>query len=280
MKNTGKPYEALTEQVFKRLLAQSGVCVEVQRDTKIQGKSGTANQVDVSFTFVLGGTRYLTIVQCKDWTSPVKKEQVLTFKGVLDDIPGQPRGIMVSRSGFQEGAQTYAEHHGIRIYELRDPKDEDWVGLIQRVEGTMKVLIPETRNVRCTYDEPWITEQLVLMNLGSIDLNLQFIPGQDHAVFESGEECNMRTMLDMYASHGPTDWYHVHHEFPSALLVDTRNCPLPQLRITAVDAEMRVTEHTEQFVVSVDHFVAYCFRDVLSGVVRFLDRAGVPFGGG
>ncbi len=280
MTNSGEAYEALTEQVFKRLLAQDKYCVEIQRDTQILGKSGTSHQIDVSFTFVVGPLKYLTVIQCKDWKSAVKQEQVFAFSSVLIDIPGQPRGIIVSRSGFQEGAQTFAGHHGIQLYELRDPTDEDWDGLIRSVEGKMTVLIPETRNVRVTYDETWIREQLVSRGLKSVNLNLEFIPGLDRAAFESGEECNMRTMLDMYASAGPTDWYSVHHEFPSALLIETRDCPLPRLRITAVDAEMRVREHTEPFVFSFDHLVAYCFRDVLSGDVRFLDRAGIPLGHG
>src|SRR4051812_12729057 len=103
-KNTGKAYEELTQQVFDRLLAQSKICTQVQRDVKVQGKS-TTHQIDVLFDFRAGPSVYRTIVQCKDWSSAVKQEQVLAFHSVLNDIPGQPRGVIVSRAGFQEGAR-------------------------------------------------------------------------------------------------------------------------------------------------------------------------------
>ena len=141
MKNTGKPYEQLTEQVFTRLLAHGGhVCANVRRDIILQGKS-TKHQIDVYFDFMAGPALYQTLVQCKDWGAPVKQEQVLAFHDVLNDIPGQPRGIMVARSGFQEGAHNVARHHGIELYELREPRDEDWTGLPTRMVTHLNHLV-------------------------------------------------------------------------------------------------------------------------------------------
>lgn len=132
-KNTGKEYETLPQRVFTRILAQERVCSDIERDVVVQGRA-TQHQLDVTFTFSIGTVRYRTIIQCKDWKSPVKQEQVLAFRTVLDDIPGQPRGVMVSRAGFQKGARNAAAHHGIQLYELRAPRDEDWDGLIKRIE--------------------------------------------------------------------------------------------------------------------------------------------------
>jgi hypothetical protein len=51
MKNTGKVYEQLTEEVFKRLLAHGGqVCANVRRDIILRGKS-TKHQIDVYNSF-------------------------------------------------------------------------------------------------------------------------------------------------------------------------------------------------------------------------------------
>jgi hypothetical protein len=45
----------------------------------------------------------------------------LEFKGVLDDLPGQPRGAFVTRTGYQRGAKDFAAAHGIILYELGEP---------------------------------------------------------------------------------------------------------------------------------------------------------------
>lgn len=45
----------------------------------------------------------------------------MEFKGVLDDLPGQPRGIFVTRSGYQRRAIEFAAAHGIILHELDEP---------------------------------------------------------------------------------------------------------------------------------------------------------------
>ena len=65
-----------------------------------------------------------TIVQAKDWSRPVEQGQLILFKGVLDDLPGQPKGIFVTRTGYQSGAREFALAHGILLYELKEADDE------------------------------------------------------------------------------------------------------------------------------------------------------------
>jgi len=279
-KNTGKPYEALTEAVFTRLLAQQKL-VDLARDTKIAGKSGTSHQIDVSFSFDVAGTRYLTIIQCKDWASAVKQEQVLAFHGVLGDIAGQPRGIMVSRSGFQEGARTFADHHGIQLYELREPKDEDWDGLIQTIEMTANLDVPEFRNTRCNPHEAWVKAQLVEHNLKGITFNASnagVIPGVTKATFESGADCNLRTVLNGHLPAEPCDWTPITWEPPEPLYIEAPKVPFGRIRIATITSEARITRHSELWTFKLDHLVAYCFKDVLAGTSQFLDDQGSPLG--
>ena len=277
MTNTGKPYEALTERVFRRLLTQEGLCVNVRRDTTIQGKA-TAHQIDVSFDFVVGPTKYLTIVQCKDWASAVKQEQVLAFQTVLQDIPGQPRGIMVSRSGFQEGARTFARHHGIELYELRDPKDEDWDGLIRTVEIQLTFISPHFRDVRLNPDIVWMRRECDRLQIpyGS-GLQVTIDPARLKFHYESGPPCDLRKLMQSHGPSGVCDWTPVAFDLPDPLLADLPEGPIPQVRITSIAAQARIVESHRTISVT-DHLVAYCFRDVLKGTVRFLDGAGGPLG--
>lgn len=117
--NTGKPYERLTRRVFETLLAQQSVKnLRVEHDIKLQGLTNE-HQIDVYWEFETGGITYRTVVECKDKTKPVEKQTLHALWTTLQDLPGQPRGVVVARSGFQEGAERFAKAHGILLYELR-----------------------------------------------------------------------------------------------------------------------------------------------------------------
>jgi restriction endonuclease len=116
--NTGIPYELLVQSIFQEILDQeSAHTIRVEHNVELKGRT-TTHQIDVLWRFSIGGITYTTLVQVKDWKSKIKKENVLAFRAVLDDIPGQPRGVLVTRSGFQSGAKTLAEKHGIKLYLL------------------------------------------------------------------------------------------------------------------------------------------------------------------
>jgi hypothetical protein len=117
---TGKSYENLTQVVFQLIINQREFPnLSVERDVILQGKT-TSHQIDTYWKFEVGGVPHEVIVQTKNWSKPVNQGQLLQFKSVLDDLPGQPRGIFVTRSGYQQGARDFALAHGILIFELKE----------------------------------------------------------------------------------------------------------------------------------------------------------------
>jgi len=118
-KNTGIPYELVVQSIFQEILSQEAAqTVSVEHNVTVEGRT-TTHQLDVTWSFTFGGIGYTTIVQAKDWATKIKKSDVLAFRGVLDDLPGQPRGLMVTRTGFQSGARALALAYGIQPYLLR-----------------------------------------------------------------------------------------------------------------------------------------------------------------
>ena len=92
-KNTGKPYEKLTQKIFSQIVNQNSVQnINVQHDVTLLGKT-TSHQIDVYWEFEVGGLQYQTVIQAKDWKNKVKKEQMLAFKGILDDLPSGTKGV-------------------------------------------------------------------------------------------------------------------------------------------------------------------------------------------
>src|SRR5271170_3094022 len=101
---TGNAYENLIQIIFQAILGQKKFPnLKVERNIKLKGKTAR-HQIDVYWKFEFGGVPYVAIVQAKDWSKPVEQAHLLTFKAVLDDLPGQPRGIFVTRVGYQQGA--------------------------------------------------------------------------------------------------------------------------------------------------------------------------------
>jgi hypothetical protein len=127
MKNTGIPYELLIKSLVVEMLG-AGQTIAVQHDVVVKGIKGS-HQIDVLWRFDKAGITYTTLVQAKDWQSRVIQGAVLTFNEVLSDIPGQPRGVMISRVGFQRGAREYAKKCGIKLYRLHCP-----------TSGTIKII--------------------------------------------------------------------------------------------------------------------------------------------
>lgn len=157
-KNTGKHYEKLAQLIFSRIINQNiAETIHVQHDVTLKGKT-TSHQIDVYWEFDLNGIQYRTIIQAKDWKNKVKKEQMLAFKAILDDLPVGTNGIFVARNGFQSGAIEVAQAHGIAIYELREPIDADWGDTITEINIKMLIQFPRCKNLNLQIDQNWVSE--------------------------------------------------------------------------------------------------------------------------
>ena len=154
--NNGKEYEKLTQAVFSyvnnkgRELADT---ISVLHDVTLQGKD-TTHQIDVFWEFKVGVRTHKVIIQAKELRRKVSKSQMLTFKGVIDDMPGVV-GIFVTNTGYDKGAIEIAKANNIDIYELRKSKDGDWDGFIKTVTVDMTVVCPFIENFRIIVDEQW-----------------------------------------------------------------------------------------------------------------------------
>ncbi len=157
-KNTGKSYERLVQEVYQAILdyekanaEESYKRVEVQHNVELQGKSGNVHQIDVYWSFTLGGMEYKTLVEVKDWKSPVKKEQLHSFISVLDDIPGAVKGCFVSKSGFQKGAEVVARYHGINLLKIEEENPS--------VRIAVNHFVTHYNGVELSIDEDWLRQE-------------------------------------------------------------------------------------------------------------------------
>jgi hypothetical protein len=166
-----KRHELVTKAIFEALLKQSNAeNLEVKHNTTIKVVK-TTHQIDVFWKFCMGGIDHSVIVQVKK-KERAKKGDLLLFRCVLDDIPGQPRGIFVSEHGYQKGALEVAQATGIEAFEIREvsaeaPRDPITMTnlsiafLTQRPDKVAleyMVLQPEISNIRASLDELWMAQ--------------------------------------------------------------------------------------------------------------------------
>jgi len=160
--NTGISYEKLVTTIYENLLQQEDVeNLEIKHNAHIQGRT-SAHQIDVYWRFKIGGVEYKTVVQCKDWKNKVSQTEVQAFDRILKDISGQPRGIMITRTGYQAGAKRWAEAEGIILYTLREPiTDEDWHGIVRKIIVDFTFSFPHGDKAVIEVDQAWLQTEKV-----------------------------------------------------------------------------------------------------------------------
>lgn len=120
--------------------------VEVLHNQTLTGQSGATRQIDVLLRHNKGPYSYLTLIECKYWKEKVKREQIDVLYASMLDLNAS-KGVFFTTSGFQRGAQKYAESKGITLYKVRELTDPEW-GLPGKVISFyLQIIQPGIRNV-------------------------------------------------------------------------------------------------------------------------------------
>jgi hypothetical protein len=153
-----------------------------------------------------------------------------TIKGVLDDLPGQPLGIFVTRTGYQSGAEIFAKANGIALYELREPKEKDMAGKIKRIHLKTAAFMQDSSNTQSIIDQAWFdAERQRLSLLADQPLVINFTAPEDQLFLfnETGQQVGtFRTAIQSmfpasYVEMSPTPKEHI-FTTPTFILRATR----------------------------------------------------------
>jgi len=109
------------ELLVKRFLDAGGAALSQYQSNHrevIKAHDG-AYEFDVTTRFSAHGFDYLTLVECKAYKSPVKREKVQELWTKLQSV-GAQKAVLFSTSGFQSGAVKFAKQHGVALVHLAD----------------------------------------------------------------------------------------------------------------------------------------------------------------
>jgi hypothetical protein len=272
----GIAYERLTQQIFQAIVGQELVPnIEVKQNVRLKGIR-TSHRIDIFWEFQRGNIGYKTMVEVKDWNEAVDQGEVMKFKARLDDLPDQPRGVMVSRSGFQAGARRFASSSGIVLYELREPTEHDLNGRVRGLDFTLVSYHSSTSCIRLVHDETWRISEAVRLGLKEAPrLDLRIEPDEARLLDEHGDQvATVKEITDRCYPGGlqelePT---RARYDFDAATFLDTGHPDFPRLKLTAVEATIATQSVAQETAIDLAGLVRCILKETLTGVVRSFDH--------
>jgi len=275
MKNTGISYELLTQSIFNLIVNEKRVeTIDVRHDVELNGITAK-HQIDVYWEFREGGVTYKTIVQTKDWSSPVKQEQLFAFKCVLNDLPGQPRGVFVTRTGYQRGAREFAEKNGIMLYELREPTADDKADWINQFDINMIINTPSFKIVELKLDREWNLSQLEQKHIPLEESPNLELNDWTKIYNEDGKEID--TLQYFFQSFVPKEVdgnksITIDHVFDKPTFLETKDERVPLMKINAIRFAISIIQIKEHYQMKGKDFVGYILRNVIEDIERTIPK--------
>lgn len=126
--NDGKTYEAMVLTIYRALCRDESFS-DVQHNVKLQSPDGE-RQIDVLVTHEHANVKYMTVIECKDYSGKINVTVIDAFASKLVDVKAS-KGILVSRNGFSKTAYQKAKRLGIELC------------MIDYAENLLKQLITE-----------------------------------------------------------------------------------------------------------------------------------------
>ncbi|WP_161632475.1 restriction endonuclease, partial [Tolumonas lignilytica] len=190
MTNVNTEYEKLVATIHQGMLNYDGFDnLRVEHNITLIGKSGAKHQIDVFWEFKAAGTTYRTCVECKNYSSSVKKLHVAAFASVLNDI-GNANGIIATTSSFQKGALLLAKENNIRLVTVNH--------LLQSIHLTMNPTQSNIDNLQFQFSRDSIVSALKRNNITELNFNYM-INGNDFLLDENNNP--VIKIADLIRSH-------------------------------------------------------------------------------
>jgi Restriction endonuclease len=123
-------------------------------------------QFDVTVRFKFGLHSYLTVIECKDYSSKVSVEKVDALVTKARDVNAN-KAILISSQGFQSGCFPVAERHGIQLLVLSETTETSIPELVGRLTPGLNIYdvsFSDSLSGRVTEFEDWGGRLSYLMN--------------------------------------------------------------------------------------------------------------------
>lgn len=137
-------WDAVDDDIYERIVAGLEARDDVDRVEQkydLELSEGGSKEVDVAVWKELERHELLIIIECKFHGEPIEQEVV---SGMIRNQQNSQANhtVLVSKSGFQEGAISQARDAGVDLYTLKQLEEDDAEGFIQTIKYNIKLQDP------------------------------------------------------------------------------------------------------------------------------------------
>jgi hypothetical protein len=115
----GAELESYIQYVYEVMLNLKGESILVSKNAIMVGKSNVKHEIDVFYQFEKANVIHKVAIECKDTIIAVSKGKVQEFIAKVQDL-NNVIGIMVSKNGYQSGAEDFGRYHGLLMLKTED----------------------------------------------------------------------------------------------------------------------------------------------------------------
>lgn len=185
--NSGRKYENFVVQIQQALFdldTNSGVNnIQIELNKKIIERNDIEREFDIYWEFEYGGHKYKTIIECKDYSTPISIEKIDALIGKTNDI-SDLKLIFATKTGYQSGAAKKAEKHNIELLIVKEFDVSDWSindGIREIILTGRMIMPPIITGFTSLTDAVWIEEQGLSEEWANEEL--KYISGFNNEVF-------------------------------------------------------------------------------------------------
>lgn len=276
--NKNTEYEKLVQKIFQGINNQNiAANIEVEHNKTLTGLKGS-HQIDVYWKFNLKGIEYQTAIECKNYRSPIDIGKIRAFNDTLNDIQNI-NGIFVAKSGFQSGAIEYAKNSKIKLLELREQTDKDWISsekdengnfisLIKKVIIDFYIVVPHLEKIDFEWDMKWIAENT---DMKKGDKFSYPISGETE-IFDRNDNAinNINYYFNQVAKGKDTDTASQTFDLDEAFIYANET----KLKFNKMTISCKFSTSNEQMIIDGGKMVSHILKNVLTGEWNFVDIYG------
>ena len=161
----GTEYEIFVQRLQQALLDSEPITqqknIVVERTKKIIDRAGNTREFDLYWEYELAGVTYKTVIECKDYATPISLEKIDALIGKIHDIPDL-KPVFATKTGYQKGAKNKAESNGIELLIVREQRLDDWEDRIREINVHLHIEV----STRITRFRPVIDGNWLKKNSG------------------------------------------------------------------------------------------------------------------
>ena len=186
----------------------------------------------------------------------------------MGDIPGQPRGIFITKTGYQKGALDVAKANGILLYEFRKPNEKDWDGKIKDIIIQMQLYMPSVSNVHLIIDTEWFDNKCKQENIPFSERPIHF-GGRPTEIFicnASGDK--LKCLQDLFNDYISNEYQEeemisIKHSFSDDIFIETNSVQFPIVKVREISFDLQILYANETIQILGDDVVQFILKNVL-----------------